>query len=350
MERMKHTLCASILVLAAHGAQAAAIPTPCPEGQTASTVFFDGLEQGSGNFRLITPHGSNVWSASSFGPNTGTQALRALPTIEQPTESYIGIAQPIPILTDGYYLQFAHSFDFESGPGCGPPGPNGGDGGIIVYSTGGFDPFVDAAGLIVSGSQKYNGCVTSDNPLAPVIGGLRSVFGGNSGGYKVTRLNLSQFVGLNFDFAFGFGSDSLVNSPGWLVDDIQVYRCGTEPPPAPPDPNPTPPPPSPPPPASPTCRGFSATLVGTDDDDTLTGTAGPDVIVGFAGNDVIEGRGGNDLICAGPGNDKLKGGAGKDKIYGEAGKDKITGGSGFDDCNGGSGRDSAACEIVTKVP
>jgi uncharacterized repeat protein (TIGR01451 family) len=123
---------------------------------------------------------------------------------------------------------------------------------------------------------------------------------------------------------------------------------------------------------APTCRGVTATVVGTPGNDTLLGTTGPDVIVGLGGADRIVSRAGRDLICAGGGADAvgagtaadrvfagagpdrllgrggpdvLKGQAGNDVIKGGAGADRLRGGRGFDRCRGGAGADSVrGCE------
>lgn len=71
-----------------------------------------------------------------------------------------------------------------------------------------------------------------------------------------------------------------------------------------------------------TCKGLTATLIGTDGNDVLIGTAGNDVIKGNAGDDIIRGLGGNDTLCGDAGRDKLKGGAGKDYCNGGLDKDK----------------------------
>lgn len=68
-----------------------------------------------------------------------------------------------------------------------------------------------------------------------------------------------------------------------------------------------------------TCRGRTATIVGTDSGDDITGTRGNDVIHSLGGFDAVDGRGGNDVICGGPGADSLRGGAGSYRIFGERG-------------------------------
>jgi Beta-propeller repeat/RTX calcium-binding nonapeptide repeat (4 copies) len=120
---------------------------------------------------------------------------------------------------------------------------------------------------------------------------------------------------------------------------------------------PTPPPP---PGSALTCRGRTATLIGTVGDDSMTGTSGSDVIVALAGGDVVKALGGSDVICAGDGHDIATGGLGRDTIQGEDGKDrlaggggddKLSGGNGIDTCLGGSGRNVARnCEKEKSIP
>jgi predicted secreted protein len=88
------------------------------------------------------------------------------------------------------------------------------------------------------------------------------------------------------------------------------------------------------------CFGQSATIVGTDEDDTLEGTPGDDVIWAGPGNDVVHGRGGNDIICLGTGADEARGGKGRDRIFGHAGADVIYGGPLRDILVGGRGDDT----------
>lgn len=92
-------------------------------------------------------------------------------------------------------------------------------------------------------------------------------------------------------------------------------------------------------PASPTCRGRTATIVGTAGPDRLVGTSGVDVIVGFGGNDLIEAGRGRDVVCAGGGDDEVHGEGGGDRIFGQAGDDLLVGGGGRDRLRGGAGDD-----------
>ncbi|GGO73055.1 calcium-binding protein [Nocardioides deserti] len=74
----------------------------------------------------------------------------------------------------------------------------------------------------------------------------------------------------------------------------------------------------------PTCRGLTATIVGTPAADTITGTPGPDVIAALGGDDVVDGRGGDDVVCGGEGADVLSGGRGEDRLHGGQDREERT--------------------------
>jgi glucose/arabinose dehydrogenase len=102
--------------------------------------------------------------------------------------------------------------------------------------------------------------------------------------------------------------------------------------------------------APPTCKGKSATIVGTDGSDVRTGSRRRDVMVGLGGKDRLSGLAGKDLICGGAGRDMLRGGKGKDTLLGQKGKDTLKGGGGKDLCKGGKGRDTASkCEVNRSI-
>jgi Ca2+-binding RTX toxin-like protein len=88
-----------------------------------------------------------------------------------------------------------------------------------------------------------------------------------------------------------------------------------------------------------TCRGKTATDVGSGGRDFIKGTRRRDVIVGLGARDLLRGRGGKDLICGGKGRDKLVGGRGRDRLYGEGGRDTLAGGKAKDRLFGQAGRD-----------
>jgi uncharacterized repeat protein (TIGR01451 family) len=90
---------------------------------------------------------------------------------------------------------------------------------------------------------------------------------------------------------------------------------------------------------APTCRGVSATIVGTAGPDSLTGTGGRDVILALAGDDAIVSLAGRDLVCAGSGNDRVVAGSAGDRVFGGADRDRLLGRGAADALRGGSGND-----------
>jgi uncharacterized repeat protein (TIGR01451 family) len=109
--------------------------------------------------------------------------------------------------------------------------------------------------------------------------------------------------------------------------------------------------PPPPPPSPATCRGRTATIVGTNGSNFLIGTPVRDVVQARAGDDTVFTFGGRDLVCAGDGRDfvnggrrgdGLFGGAKHDRLLGRAGNDGLRGQSGPDVLRGGNGNDDLA--------
>jgi Ca2+-binding RTX toxin-like protein len=169
---------------------------------------------------------------------------------------------------------------------------------------------------------------TFTSPISEPTQGSTLIF---SGTQDTFRVNLAATVEDDCD------NDGL----GDQTQDPDTSSCAAPPPPLPPPVTPTP---SAPPSTTPigvaaTCKGQTATIVGTSGNNVLGGTAGKDVIAGLGGSDRLSGLAGKDVICGGPGKDTLKGGKGNDKLYGQKGKDTLKGGPGRDLLKGGPGKD-----------
>jgi Ca2+-binding RTX toxin-like protein len=240
------------------------------------------------------------------------------------------------------------------------------DGAGAAYVTG-STPDADTGFPTTSGAfdQSHNGSddafVTKVSPLGAALG--YSTFLGGSGidqgfGFAVDGAGVvTRSVGA---YITGFTQDAETDFPTTAGAFDRTHNGGGT------DAfvtkliEPTPPPPPPPPGSALTCRGRTATLIGTVLHDAITGTPGRDVIIALAGNDVIKALGGNDVVCTGEGNDTATGGGGKDSLQGELGKDRLKGGSGNDRLNGGKGRDTCIggsgrdkapkCERENRIP
>jgi uncharacterized repeat protein (TIGR01451 family) len=91
--------------------------------------------------------------------------------------------------------------------------------------------------------------------------------------------------------------------------------------------------------AAASCRGFTASIVGTAGADLLVGTPGPDVIVARGGNDRVVALAGRDLVCAGGGRDYVGAGTAADRVFGGGGGDRLLGRGGPDVLRGSAGAD-----------
>jgi hypothetical protein len=184
----------------------------CTTGKPLS-VYSSDFESQSG-WSLQTPVGTPSWEYLNE------------PYATSGTVSYLGQSQPIVTSSIGFtstdvsvpsnaFLHFRHVYDFEFDDG------GSYDGGTVEYSTNGGSAWSDA-GSFAGSENGYDGTIFTgfDNPLAG-----RNAFVGLSNGFKSTRLNLSSLAGQNIRIGFRAGSDSSVNSIGWVIDDVRLYTC-----------------------------------------------------------------------------------------------------------------------------
>jgi Ca2+-binding RTX toxin-like protein len=114
--------------------------------------------------------------------------------------------------------------------------------------------------------------------------------------------------------------------------------------------------------AAQSCRGRTATVVGTPGDDVIRGTADGEVIHGLGGDDVILSNGAApqeaDVVCGGWGADRLEGSEGDEILFGGPGRDALeghgaaegdllAGGRGDDALDGGAGAYRTVASFVT---
>ena len=180
-------------------------PPLCAPGQTVSTLFFDDLESGPGNWMKSPP--TAAWFYDDSFATSGVFDLFG-DDADRTSDSSIVLNRNFALPANAR-LQFNHSFDFEASF----------DGGVIEYSTNGGASWIDAGSLIRAGAN-YNRTLDSGNPL-----GGRQAFSAPSFGYTATQLNLSSLAGQNVRFRFRIGTDESVGGFGWLIDDVRLYQC-----------------------------------------------------------------------------------------------------------------------------
>ena len=192
-----------------------ATPAPplCPTGAAAFTAL-ENFETGLGNWTATNAVGT--WTRTTGFARTGSYSAYGTDPANT-SDHRLTMTSSVTIPAGGRFY-FDHAFEFESDTGSGTMF----DGGVLEYSTNGGSTWTDAASFIDAG-QGYGGTVSGccSNPLA-----ARSAFGKSSFGYTGTRLNLASLAGQSVKFRFRVGSDTSVNSLGWVVDNVAIYKCG----------------------------------------------------------------------------------------------------------------------------
>jgi uncharacterized repeat protein (TIGR01451 family) len=132
----------------------------------------------------------------------------------------------IPIVTTNAQLTFRNNFNTEADP---IDGTAAYDGGFleIQIGTNDFIDILNAGGSFVSGgyTRTISTATNTDNPF-----GGRGVWGGNSGGFILTIVNLptnaaGQTIQLRWRFALDNGN--FYGGFGWYLDDISIKDGGT---------------------------------------------------------------------------------------------------------------------------
>ena len=82
---------------------------------------------------------------------------------------------------------------------------------------------MDASPLF-AGGQNYTGPILNYNGTTNALKG-RNAFVGDSHGYVSSRYDLTSLGGQTIKFRWRFATDNSYYYLGWMVDDVQIYRC-----------------------------------------------------------------------------------------------------------------------------
>jgi len=122
------------------------------------------------------------------------------------------------------YLRFAQAYLLDYEPaGDGEPALYF-DGGRVEYSRNG-GPWRSAAPLFTFGAYANTVTGYNQDKAAYTFRG----FGGDSHGYRSSRLTLTSLAGSTVRFRFRLTTDSFGSSYGWFIDDVAFYTCGAKP-------------------------------------------------------------------------------------------------------------------------
>ncbi len=124
------------------------------------------------------------------------------------------------------FLSFKHAFGFEYGV------LNGKnyyfDGSVLEYTINNGETWHDAKPLFSTG-QNYKGSIynTTLSGFNPLRG--RSAFVGESHGFTSSSYALKSLAGKTVRFRWRMGTDYTGNFLGWVVDDVSIYTCVSNP-------------------------------------------------------------------------------------------------------------------------
>ena len=155
------------------------------------------------------------WVVSPVSPHGGTYSAFA-PNVSDISDQMLVRTQPIPVV-GGSDLTFWHSYNFEAGANVYY------DGGVLEGSTDAGATWADLGPNITS--NGYNGTLSicCSNPLQG-----RMAWVGNSGGYILTRVNLTPYANQSLLIRFREVTDFSVASDGWHIDEIYGFvSCAT---------------------------------------------------------------------------------------------------------------------------
>ena len=176
------------------------------------------------DWTTMASNGVTRWVAST---NSRASSPNAMFADEPPTLGAEDLLSPlVPIVTTNAQLTFRNNFNTEADP---IDGTQAYDGGLleIQIGTNAFADILDAGGTFASGgyTRTISTETNTDNPFKG-----RKVWGGNSGGFITTVVNLppsaaGQTIQLRWRFALDSGN--FYGGMGWYIDDVAIKDGGT---------------------------------------------------------------------------------------------------------------------------
>lgn len=171
----------------------------------AGELFFDD-DMEDGISKWSPSIGLNSWSLADDQVYSGNFSWFAADP-DAPSNQRLKLAQEI-ALPDGAELRFRHLFETEADF----------DGGVIELSTNGGLSWVDLGPQITR--NGYNNFVPAANNL--LVNGF--AFGGSSGGWIETVVDLSLFANQTVQLRYRLSSDAATGAQGWWIDDVIIGK------------------------------------------------------------------------------------------------------------------------------
>ena len=169
------------------------------------SVFFDDMENGSGNWTHQAGSGTDAWALVTDQSHSPTHAWFH-PDPATVTDSRLWNTTPVQVGA-GSTLTFWHRYQFE----------NGYDGAVLEISPDGGGTWTDLGPYITAGG--YNGTISTccSNPL-----GGRSAWTNDLTTWTQVEVDLNSYAGQSVQVRWRMGADSSVSDAGWYIDDVQL--------------------------------------------------------------------------------------------------------------------------------
>ncbi len=168
-------------------------------------LFFDGMEDGDGNWELEAGAGFDIWDLSEANPNTGSTSWFVANTAETNDQSII-LSEPFEVNGVSPAIRFYHDYDTQPLA----------DGGLVQVSTNGGASWINLNDNFIRGD--YRGELAAQTLFNPDF----RAFWGDSEGYVASYVDLSDFQGETIQIRFRFATNGDTAGTGWFVDDFEV--------------------------------------------------------------------------------------------------------------------------------
>jgi len=184
----------------------------CPAGQRGSPVATENFEASDiAKFKYL-PNAAGFWMTADYyaASNRTSIFAKGFGQFDTNLSQIKGVTIPT-----GAYLRFAHFHKLKRGFDNTPVA-----GGVVEYK-------------ISSGKwRRVPASMFLDNPYNTTLGGDgalkgQQAFGGFSGGWTSSRLDLKSLAGKSVRFRFRLATDFQGSDAGWYLDDINIYTCRT---------------------------------------------------------------------------------------------------------------------------
>ncbi len=168
-------------------------------------AFSDDLESGDGSWTHEAVEGKDAWEISTDQSHSPTQAW-FVPNPEKITDTRLWNTMPVPVGA-GEVLSFWHRYQIEENF----------DGAVIEISTDGGSTWTDLGPYITTNGYTGTVSVNYQNPL-----GGRLAWTGDLTTWSEVTVDLSSFAGQSVNIRWRLGSDRMVGTAGWYIDDVRI--------------------------------------------------------------------------------------------------------------------------------